>query len=101
MLVLAGGAGFVIGERSATPDSNDVDIGFLQDMRTHHEQAVEMALLYIGKGAARDGSTDGVLRLIAKEIAFGQAVEIGQDDPVAARLRRAGGQPSRTRRWDG
>ena len=71
--VLAAGTGFVMGERNATPDPNSVDIGYLQDMRAHHEQAVEMALIYLGKQA-----TDPNLRLIAKEIAFGQAVDIGR-----------------------
>jgi uncharacterized protein (DUF305 family) len=73
VLVLAAGAGFVIGERHATPDPNAVDIGFLQDMRTHHEQAVEMSLIYISKSG-----TDPTIELIAREIAFGQAVDSGR-----------------------
>ena len=80
--VLAAGTGFVMGERNATPDPNSVDIGYLQDMRAHHEQAVEMALIYLGKQA-----TDPNLRLIAKEIAFGQAVDIGR---MIQLLRKAG-----------
>jgi uncharacterized protein (DUF305 family) len=73
VLVLAAGAGFVVGERHATPDPNAVDIGFLQDMRTHHEQAVEMGLTFISKTG-----TNPVIALIAREIAFGQAVESGK-----------------------
>jgi uncharacterized protein (DUF305 family) len=73
ILILAAGAGFVVGERNATPDPNAVDIGFLQDMRTHHEQAVEMSLSYLSKSG-----TDQIIGLIAREIAFGQAVESGK-----------------------
>ena len=73
MLLLATGGGFVIGERHATPDPNAVDVGFLQDMRTHHEQAVEMSLTFISKTG-----TDQTIGLIAREIAFGQAVESGK-----------------------
>lgn len=72
-IILAAGAGFVIGERNATPQPNAVDIGYLQDMRAHHEQAVEMALIYIAKPG-----TNSIFHVIAKEIAFGQAVDIGR-----------------------
>lgn len=72
-IILAAGAGFVIGERNATPQPNAVDIGYLQDMRAHHEQAVEIALIYIAKPA-----TNSIFHVIAKEIAFGQAVDIGR-----------------------
>ena len=73
VIVLAAGAGFVIGERHATQHPNSVDIGYLQDMRAHHEQAVEMSLIFLGKQG-----TNPTLHLIAKEIAFGQAVDIGR-----------------------
>ena len=73
VLVLAAGAGFVIGERNATPDPNATDIGFLQDMRTHHEQAVGMSLAYM----LRPG-IDGVLQTIANEIAVSQSVDSGR-----------------------
>ncbi len=71
--VLAAGAGFVIGERHATEHANSVDVGYLQDMRSHHEQAVEMSLIFLGKSG-----TNPTLHLISKEIAFGQAVDIGR-----------------------
>jgi uncharacterized protein (DUF305 family) len=72
-IVLSAGAGFVIGERNATQHPNAVDTGYLQDMRAHHEQAVEMAMIYIAKP-----NTLPSFHLIAKEIAFGQAVDIGR-----------------------
>ncbi len=73
VLVLAGTAGFVIGERHATPDPNSTDIGFLQDMRAHHEQAVAMSLAFVEKT-----EVNPYLKLVADEIAFGQSIEIGR-----------------------
>lgn len=55
--VLAAGVGYVVGNNGAIDDPNTVDVGFLQDMRYHHEQAIEMALLYLD-----DPDTDGDLR---------------------------------------
>src|SRR3954470_9060403 len=43
----------------APPDAKSVDVGFAQDMRVHHLQAVSMA------GLERDRTTDPVLRGIA------------------------------------
>jgi len=73
VLVLAGTGGFVLGERNATPDPNSTDIGFLQDMRAHHEQAVEMSLVFFEKP-----DVDPVLKVIADEILIGQSIEIGR-----------------------
>ncbi len=71
--LLCGGLGWVIGNNRALPDPNKTDIGFLQDMRTHHEQAAELSFNYL----ARPG-TNPDLRVIAREIAFGQGIEIGR-----------------------
>ena len=71
--VLCGALGWLIGNNRATPDPNAVDIGFLQDMRTHHEQAVILGLYYL----ALD-DTDPDLRVIAREIVFGQSIDIGR-----------------------
>jgi uncharacterized protein (DUF305 family) len=71
--VLCGGLGWLVGNNRAIPDPNSTDIGFLQDMRTHHEQAVTMGLYYLElDGTSRD------LRDIAREIVFGQGIEIGR-----------------------
>ena len=71
--VLCGGLGWLVGNNRAIPDPNKTDVGFLQDMRTHHEQAVTMGLYYLElKGTSRD------LRDIAREIVFGQGIEIGR-----------------------
>src|SRR4029079_15093466 len=49
LAILCGGIGWLIGNNRASPDPNAVDIGFLQDMRTHHEQAVTMGLYYLSR----------------------------------------------------
>lgn len=71
--VLAGALGYVVGNNRAVPDSNDVDVGFLQDMRVHHEQAVQLSFIFLN-----DPDTDGNLRTIAREILVGQNMEIGR-----------------------
>jgi uncharacterized protein (DUF305 family) len=71
--VLFGALGWVIGNNRAIPDPNATDIGFLQDMRTHHEQAVYLGLYYL---ELKDTNPD--LRDIAREIVFGQGIEIGR-----------------------
>lgn len=56
------------------PGAHSVDVGFLQDMRFHHDQAVGMALILLEK------STDGAnltLRVIAQEILLDQQLEAG------------------------
>lgn len=71
--LLAGGLGYLIGNNRAIPDPNDTDIGFLQDMRYHHEQAVTISMIYLTRP---DISPD--LRTIAREIVVGQELEIGR-----------------------
>jgi uncharacterized protein (DUF305 family) len=71
--LLCGSLGWLIGNNRAIPDPNSTDIGFLQDMRTHHEQAVYLGLYYLS-----DAGTNPDLRDIAREIVFGQGIEIGR-----------------------
>lgn len=71
--VLFGALGWVIGNNRAIPNPNSTDIGFLQDMRTHHEQAVYLGLYYLSVQG-----TDPNLRVIAREIVFSQGIEIGR-----------------------
>lgn len=71
--VLSGGFGWLIGNNGAIPDPNTTDLGFLQDMRAHHEQAVYLGLYYLS-----DTGTNPDLRNIAREIVFGQGIEIGR-----------------------
>jgi uncharacterized protein (DUF305 family) len=71
--VLAGLAGWVIGRNSVQADPSGTDVGFLQDMRWHHEQGVQIALMYLDA----EGENAG-LRTVAREIAATQSLEMGQ-----------------------
>jgi uncharacterized protein (DUF305 family) len=71
--LLCGALGWLVGNNRAIPDPNRVDVGFLQDMRTHHEQAVNLGLYYLELQG-----TNAELRVIAREIVFGQSIEIGR-----------------------
>ena len=78
LLVLAG---FVLGTvipRGDDPTAhNNVDTGFLQDMRIHHEQAIAMSVVY--RSIASTGSKlDPVLSTIALEITMDQGMETGR-----------------------
>lgn len=75
--LLAAAAGWVVGNNTALPDPNATDVGFLQDMRVHHEQAVQMSLIYLD-GLATDDGIDGNLGIVAREIVVGQNIEIGR-----------------------
>lgn len=74
VLMAAVGIGYAVGGSASELSHNDVDTGFLQDMRIHHEQAVVMSLVYLD--AAPDGRR--VLRDIAREIVTAQSTEIGR-----------------------
>jgi uncharacterized protein (DUF305 family) len=71
--LLAGMIGWMIGDSGNRRDASAVDVGFLQDMREHHEQAVAMSFLFL----ALDDTEPG-LREIARSISFGQGIEIGR-----------------------
>lgn len=70
--VLAAMIGFMVGADDGEPH-NDVDTGFLQDMRVHHEQAVLMSFIY----RTRDDIDPGI-STIARSILRGQNIEIGR-----------------------
>ena len=71
MAFLAGAVGYAVGARSDDP-LNATDVSFIQDMGYHHEQAVQMSILLLGKdGVDRD------LKSYATEILVGQRYEIG------------------------
>ena len=73
-LILGVGIGYFVGDRNASPTYNKVDVGFLQDMRYHHEQAVDMAFFYLTSG----DETHPRLRLFAQEIVYAQQMEVGR-----------------------
>ncbi len=68
-----GMVGFMVGQESVVVDHNEVDSGFLQDMRGHHEQAVAMSFIFLEAEGTHPG-----LRTIARSITFGQGIEIGR-----------------------
>ena len=80
-------AGYAFFSSDSTTKMNAVDIGFLQDMHTHHDQAVSMSFIYLDKPAAEQ---DPVLRSIAKTIIDEQQYENGY---MVGLLLDAGQQP--------
>jgi uncharacterized protein (DUF305 family) len=71
---LGGAVGYVIG-KGRPPSNSSVDVGFLQDMIDHHEQAVEMARITLDKP-----DVNPVVRGFAEEIVLLQQREIGLMD---------------------
>lgn len=69
---LAGAIAFVVGERSESDPLSSTDVGFMQDMAYHHEQAVQMSLLLLDKEGI-----DRTLRAFAQEIIIDQRFEQG------------------------
>jgi len=76
LLFLGGSIGYFVTRRSddRRPGAGSVDVGFLQDMRYHHDQATQMALNFLEKPAA---GQDPQLRIIAAEVLLGQQLEAG------------------------
>jgi uncharacterized protein (DUF305 family) len=70
--LIAGMIGWLIADADNSVASSDVDVGFLQDMRLHHEQAVDQSFVYLTRP-----DTDPQLRTVARSIIFDQGVEIG------------------------
>jgi uncharacterized protein (DUF305 family) len=61
-----------IGGKAETPDATSVDVGFSQDMRIHHMQAITMA------GVERDRTTDPELHSLAFDIESTQLSQSGE-----------------------
>jgi uncharacterized protein (DUF305 family) len=69
--VLAGAIGYLIGRREDVPAADSADVGFYQDMISHHEQALQMAAVELASGS------DPTIRSYAREITQFQSYEIG------------------------
>ena len=69
LMFLAGTAVYAWQQWANEPHPNAVDIGFADDMRTHHLQGVAMAQMYLQDG------TDETFRQMANEIVLVQAGE--------------------------
>ncbi|MFB2554363.1 DUF305 domain-containing protein [Herbiconiux liangxiaofengii] len=70
--VVAFSAGWLAAPRTAMPADTGVEAGFARDMQTHHDQAVQMALII------RDQTDDPDIRSLAYDIATSQAQQSGQ-----------------------
>lgn len=70
--LIAGMIGWLVGDARNEVVSSDADVGFLQDMRVHHEQAVEMSLTFLTLPDVDPNLIDE-----AKGIAYGQGQDIG------------------------
>ncbi len=91
LLYLAGSVGYVLGSRSpGHPGKGSVDVGFLYDMITHHEQAIAMSTVELGSGA------DSGTKVFAREILTLQAYEIGLMDQQLANWGHAAERPGAT-----
>jgi uncharacterized protein (DUF305 family) len=71
LCVISGLIGWRIAQPSH-PGHSSVDVGFLEDMQTHHQQALELSYGYLEHG------TNPLLRQIAREIINDQGIEIGE-----------------------
>ena len=85
--LLAGMVGWMIGDSNSELAHNEVDTGFLQDMREHHEQAVYMSFVYRSLPDIDPG-----LRTVAGVDHHGPEPGHRPDGPDAADVRRARGQ---------
>jgi uncharacterized protein (DUF305 family) len=76
LVVAAGAGGWAIRGNSSgstgVPAAGSVDVGFAQDMSTHHTQAVTMA------GYERDNTTNPSLKILAYDIETTQELQVGE-----------------------
>ncbi len=71
--LLAGLIGWMIGDSNSGLDHNEVDTGFLHDMREHHEQAIYMGFVYRSLPEIDPG-----LATVAGSIIVGQSQDVGR-----------------------
>ena len=98
VLVLGGAVGWRIGRsqgEATVPGHDSVDVGFFQDMSTHHNQAIGLAFTYLSHG------TDPLLRQIATEIVTYQSSEIGVMGEYLTTWGQAGTEGSTAMGWMG
>jgi uncharacterized protein (DUF305 family) len=100
LVVALCGLAAVLGWRlgSAEPESpspSSVDVGFFQDMTSHHQQAITMALDYIRHG------DDPRLLLIAREVVTYQSSEIGMMNEYLSQWGREGQNDEMAMDWMG
>ncbi len=72
----SGAVGWTLGQ-GRPPGERSADVGFLRDMRTHHENAISLAQIELVNG------TEPAVQVFAEEILRFQAYEIGLMDRMA------------------
>jgi uncharacterized protein (DUF305 family) len=72
LLVATAVAAFQLGASTSRPPESSADVGFARDMQTHHQQAVDMAMIEYQR------TTNPALRTLAYDIATSQAQQAGQ-----------------------
>ncbi len=72
VLWLGSAAGYVGATIDRSPSADSADVGFLQDMITHHEQALTMAQFELANGELPE------VQIFAREILMFQSYEIGR-----------------------
>ena len=87
---LAASAAYLVTKRTTEAQPNAVDVGFLQDMIDHHDQAVTMAMDVIGR------PSDPTTQSFAREVVIYQRWEIGVMDTLLAAWGDGRGDVSRT-----
>jgi uncharacterized protein (DUF305 family) len=94
-LVLGGAIGWRItkSQQAKAPARDSVDVGFFQDMVSHHNQAVAMGYSYLEHGS------DPLLRQIATEIINYQNAEIGMMNDHLAQWGRQGTEGPDAMAW--
>lgn len=70
LLVGLGGGWLLFAPRY--PGDDSVEAGFARDMSEHHDQAIEMSLIILGKTQSED------VRVLATDIMTGQGVQVGR-----------------------
>ena len=76
--------------RDRSPGPGSVDVGFAQDMISHHDQALEMAQVELVNG------TDPTVLSFAREILIFQGKEIGSMERLLGNWGSTRGDPART-----
>lgn len=94
---LGGAIVYFVTERSdRTPGADSVDVGFLQDMIHHHQQAVVMSMAQVEAGS------EGGAGLFAREILYFQSYEVGlMDGRLQAWGFAMGARPDEAMAWMG
>jgi uncharacterized protein (DUF305 family) len=95
LCLLAGAAGWTLG-KGRPPARGSADVGFLHDMRSHHEGAIRISQIQLANG------TQDSIKVFAEEIILFQSYEIGRMDQLLLDWRyRPENRPGTAMGWMG